>query len=228
MPASLRLFGPIHLAILAAVPLLAAILAAVQRKLSPGSSGLRFGLAVALFLEGAAYYAHFALRGERLFPDRLPLELCDASLFLIIIALVTLNKSIVDLAYYGVMAGATMSLLTPNLGEPFPSFITVQYFVNHGLMVVSALFLVWSGQARPRPGSVMRAMLYLNIFAAFDGVFDFIFKTDYMFLFAKPQPETLLTILGPWPWYIVACEVVAFVLFLLLYLPFRQTTANAS
>jgi hypothetical integral membrane protein (TIGR02206 family) len=216
MPASLRLFGPIHLAILAAVPLLAAILAAVQRKLSPGSSGLRFGLAVALFLEGA------------LFPDRLPLELCDASLFLIIIALVTLNKSIVDLAYYGVMAGATMSLLTPNLGEPFPSFITVQYFVNHGLMVVSALFLVWSGQARPRPGSVMRAMLYLNIFAAFDGVFDFIFKTDYMFLFAKPQPETLLTILGPWPWYIVACEGVAFVLFLLLYLPFRQTTANAS
>jgi uncharacterized membrane protein YwaF len=49
-----------------------------------------------------------------------------------------------------------------------------------------------------------------------------------MFLFAKPQPETLLTILGPWPWYIVACEGVAFVLFLLLYLPFRQTTANAS
>jgi hypothetical integral membrane protein (TIGR02206 family) len=228
MSNNLQFLGPVHLGILAAVPLLAAILAAVQRKLPPGSRGLRYGLAVVLFVDGAAYYLNFALHGQRLFPDHLPLELCDASLFLIIIALVTLNKAIFDLAYYTVLAGATMSLLTPNLGEPFPSFITVQYFVNHGLMVVSTLYLVWSRQARPRPGSVARAMLALNIFAAFDGAFDFIFKTDYMFLFAKPQAETLLTILGPWPWYIVTCEGVAFVLFLLLYLPFRQNRAKAS
>ncbi|HEY1161049.1 MAG TPA: TIGR02206 family membrane protein [Terracidiphilus sp.] len=228
MSNNLQFLGPVHLAILAAVPLLAAILAAVQRRLSPGSRGLRFGLAVVLFVDGALYYGDFALHGERLFPDHLPLELCDASLILIIIALLTLNRAIFDLAYYGVMAGATMSLLTPNLEEPFPSFITVQYFVNHGLMVVAALFLVWSRQARPRPGSMMRAMLYLNVYAAFDGIFDYIFKTDYMFLGAKPQALTLLTILGPWPWYILACEPVGFILFLLLYLPFRQTTANAS
>jgi hypothetical protein len=44
-----QLLGPAHLCILAAVPSLAAILAAVQRKLAHGSRGLRIGLAASLF-----------------------------------------------------------------------------------------------------------------------------------------------------------------------------------
>ncbi len=227
MPTSLQLFGPVHLAILVAFPLLAAALAAVQRTHAAGSRGLRFGLAFVLLVDGAAYYLNFALHGERLFPNHMPLELCDVTLILTVTALLTLKPAIFDLAYYGALAGATMSLLTPNLSEPFPSFITVQYFVNHGLIVAAALYLVWSRQARPRPGSVARAMLWLNLYAAFIGTFDFLFKTDYMFLGAKPQAVTLLSFLGPWPWYILVCEPVAFVLFLLLYLPFRQSPAEA-
>jgi hypothetical integral membrane protein (TIGR02206 family) len=226
MPNGFHLFGATHVAILVSVPLLAGLLAAAQRKFLAGSRGIRLGLAMVLLVDGALYYGHFALLGQPLFPDHMPLELCDAALFLIVIALLTLNRTVFDLAYYGVMAGATMSLLTPNLAEPFPSFITVQYFVNHGLMVTAALYLVWSGQARPRPGSVGRAMLALNVYTAFVCAFDFLFKTDYMFLRAKPNADTLLSILGPWPWYIVACEGVALVLFLLLYLPFRWTPAN--
>jgi hypothetical integral membrane protein (TIGR02206 family) len=217
-----------HLAILAAVPLLAAGLVAVQRRFPTASRWLRYGLAACLFVDGAAYYLNFAWEGERLFPNHMPLELCDATLILTIVAVLTLKPAIFDLAYYGALAGATMSLLTPNLGEPFPSFITVQYFVNHGLIVVAALYLVWSGQARPRPGSVVRTMLWLNLYAAFIGTFDYFFKTDYMFLGAKPQAVTLLSFLGPWPWYILVCEPVAFVFFLLLYLPLRQTAAKAA
>ncbi len=227
MPNTLQLFGPVHLAILAAVPLLAAVLAAAQRRLPPDSRGVRFGLAFCLFADGAAYYLSFALHGEPLFPNHLPLELCDASLILTIVALCVLRPAIFDLAYYGALAGATMSLLTPNLAEPFPSFITVQYFVNHGLIVVAALYLVWSRLARPRPGSIVRMMVFVNLYAVFVGAFDFFFKTDYMFLGAKPQAVTLLSFLGPWPWYILTCEPVALVLFLLLYLPFRQPSAEA-
>jgi hypothetical integral membrane protein (TIGR02206 family) len=116
-----------------------------------------------------------------------------------------------------------MALHTPNLLERFPSFLTVQFFVGHGLDVAAALYLVWSGLARPRPGSAGRAMLALNIFAAAAGTFDFIFKSDYMYLRAKPQNVSLLSFLGPWPWYIVSSEGVAFAIFLLLYLPFRQS-----
>lgn len=221
MPASFHVFGPAHLAILIAVPLLAAALTILQRRLPAGSKGLRIGLAIFLLLDSALYYGYMAWLGQLTFPDHLPLELCDASLCLVIVALFTLNKFVYDLAYYGALAGATMALLTPNVWEPFPSFSTVQFFIDHGLIVAGALYLLWSKQARPRPGSVLRAMIGVNLYAAFVGIFDAIFKTDYMYLCAKPQQASLLNLLGPWPWYILAAEPVALIVFLLLYLPFR-------
>jgi hypothetical integral membrane protein (TIGR02206 family) len=217
-----HLFGPVHLLILGAVPAFAAVLALVQRKLKPGAHWLRVVLASVILLDSIIYYGYLIARGQLTFPNHLPLELCDASLCLVILALFTLNKTVFDLAYYGALGGATMALLTPNLWEPFPSFSTVQFFVDHGLIVVGALYLVWSRQARPRPSSVGRAMLWLNVYAALVGAFDLIFKTNYMYLRNKPPNTSLLDLLGPWPWYILAAEAVAWLVFLLLYLPFRS------
>jgi len=227
MTSNFRLFGPAHLFILGAVPAFAGVLAAIQRRLTPRVKGLRIGLAIALLVDSAVYYGFLIWHGQLTYPDHLPLELCDTSLCLVIVALLSLNKTVFDLAYYGALAGATMALLTPNLWEPFPSFGTVQFFVAHGLIVAGALFLAWSKLSRPRTGSVGRAMLGVNIFAAFVGAFDFIYKTDYMYLRAKPPNASLLDFLGPWPWYIVAAEGVALIVFLLLYLPFRQGPLKA-
>jgi hypothetical integral membrane protein (TIGR02206 family) len=224
-PTNFSLFGPVHLVILGAVPSLAVILAALHRRLALGSKWLRLGLATSLLLDTGVFYGYMTWRGQLTFPDHLPLELCDASLCLVILALFTLNRTIFDLAYYGALGGATMALLTPNLWEYFPSFGTVQFFVAHGLIVTGVLYLLWSRQARPRPGSVGRAMLGVNIYAIFVGTFDFIYKTNFMYLRAKPQSASLLAFLGPWPWYLAAAEVVALVVFLLLYLPFRAGNA---
>jgi len=225
MASKFQLLGPAHLLILGAVVALATLLAVIQRRLTPDSKCLRVSLAILLLADSAIYYGYMAFRGQLTFPDQLPLELCDVSLWLVIIALFTLNKTVFDLAYYGALGGATMALLTPNLRDQFPSFWTIQFFIDHGMIVAGVLYLVWSGLARPRPGSVGRAMLAVNLYAACVGTFDFIFKTDYMYLRAKPQNASLLDFLGPWPWYIVAAEGVALIVFLLLYLPFRRSAA---
>jgi len=146
----------------------------------------------------------------------------------VIVALLTLKPVVFDLAYYYALAGASMSLLTPVLTESFPLFLSIQYFCDHGLIVVSVLYLVWTRQARPRTGSVGRAMLALNIYAVFVGAFDAFYKTNYMYLRAKPQTDSLLTIFGPWPWYILVSEPAGLALFLLLYLPFRQRPIPAT
>ena len=224
----IHLFGPAHLVILIAVPALAAVLAFIQRKFTPGSNSLRLGLAAALLLDTAVFYRYQVSHGLLSFPDHMPFELCDASLVLVFLSLLTLNKTVFDLAYYFTLAGASMALITPNLWEPFPSFGTMQFFIAHGLIVAGALYLVWSGQARPRPGSVARAMLGGNAYAAMVGAFDAVFKTNYMYLRAKPANASLLDLLGPWPWYLLCSEAVGLAIFALLYLPFRKRAAKTT
>jgi hypothetical integral membrane protein (TIGR02206 family) len=227
MQANFKIFGPTHLVILGAIPSVAAILAAIQRKhLDSGCKLLRFGLAFTLLLNSIVWYGYLAIRGWLTFPDSLPLELCDATLFLTFITLLNLNAAIFDLVYYGAFAGTSMALLTPDVREPFPSLSTVEFFVTHGLVLVSVLYLVWSRQARPRPGSIFRAMLAANLFAVIVGIFNLIFQTNYMYLRTKPKNPSLLDFLGPWPWYIVASEGIALLLFTLLYLPFWKPASN--
>lgn len=216
-----RLFGPVHLTILGTIVGLPAVLAAIARRFVRWRRWLRIGVATGLLLNAAVWYAYLAFRGWLTFPNGLPLELCDATLCVTAIASFTLNPTAFDLAYYGALAGTSMAVLTPDLWEPFPSFSTIQFFIAHGLVLVAVLYLVWSGEARPRPGSIWRAMLGLNVFAAIAGAFDFVFRTNYMYLRAKPENRSLLDYFGPWPWYLVISEFFAFGLFTLLCVLFR-------
>jgi hypothetical integral membrane protein (TIGR02206 family) len=220
MQSNYTLFGPVHILTLLSIPTLAAGLAILVRS-GITARGLRLSLAVLLILNSAVWYGYLTAQGWLNFPGSLPLELCDATLVLTILALLTLNPLSADLAYYGALAGTSMALLTPDLWEPFPSFSTVQFFIAHGLVIVGILFMVWSKQARPRPGSVWRAMIGVNVFAAFVGAFNVTFGTNYMYLRAKPENPSLLDYFGPWPWYLLSGEVAALLLFTLLWLPFR-------
>jgi hypothetical integral membrane protein (TIGR02206 family) len=215
----IHLFGPAHLGMLAAVPVVGGLLAWAHRKFPARSRAIRLGLGVVLLANTVIFYrwSH-----PLSFPGDMPLELCDFSLFLAILSLFTLKPAFFDLAYFWALAGASMALLTPNLTEPFPSFGTVEFFVTHGLTVAAVLYLLWSHQARPRTWSVLRAMIGINIVALIDGPFDYFFGTDYFFLRAKPANPSLLDYLGPWPLYILTTEGVALILFLLLYLPVRH------
>ena len=225
-PVDLALFGPAHVAMLAGVLLAAGALAALQRTLVRRSPWLRLGLGALLLLETLAWYAYQARLGQLTFPAHLPLELCDVTLFLTIAELFTLSAALFDICYYLALAGTSMALLTPDLWERFPSLSTGQFFFAHGLVVSAVLYLAWSGLAAPRPGSVRRAMVALNVWAGVAGCFDLLFKTNYMYLLQKPAQNSLLNLLGPWPWYIAAGEVVALALFGLLYLPFRHRKAD--
>ena len=226
MAGNLPLFGAAHCAILGIVVSTAVALTMIQKRLEAGSSLLRIALGAVLVADTILYYIHMALHGSLSFPNHLPLELCDASLFLTILVLFTRNQLAFELAYYWGLAGATMALLTPNLLEPFPSVGAVQFFVVHGLIVASMIYLPWSGLLRPGTRSVWRAIVGVDIFALLVGTFDAIFHSNYMYLRSKPVNASLLDVLGPWPWYLLTTEGVALAMFGLLYLPFWRGNAK--
>lgn len=214
--------SPAHLAIVVAVPALAAALSAIARARPPAAGPIRAGLAAVIAANELAWYAHVVRRGWLSFPHGLPLDLCDVVVWLAVWALLRPTPAVRDLVWYLGVAGSGMAVLTPDVGAPFPSYAAAAFFVGHGMVVVAALFLVASGAHRPRPGSWWRVFLWTNAYAAGVAAFDAAFGANYMYLREKPASATLLDWLGPWPWYVLAAEPVALALLALLYLPFAR------
>ena len=225
--AGFHLFGPAHLAIIAAVPAIAVLLARVSRNFPAARSPIRKGLGIFLLINELIWYGfRYSQEGWR-FPEGLPIQLCDVTLWLTIVAALWLIPWCYEFAYYAGVAGASLAVITPDLWSPFPSYPVIYFFLAHGLLVVTILTLTWGKFLRPRGNSVWIAFGVLNLYALSVGAFDAIFKTNYMYLRQKPSNATLLNYLGPWPVYLLVGEALALILFLLLWLPFRRPLAPA-
>ena len=219
---SLPLFGPAHLAILAAVPAVAAALAITARRRPAAGRPIGHALGAFLLLNELVWYAYQIHHGYLRFPGQLPLQLCDVAVWFAALAALLRSAWAFDLVWYWGLCGAGMALLTPDLWTPFPSYLAIAFFLSHGGVVTTILFLAWSGEARPRPGSVGRAFIAVNAAAAVIGVFDAVFRTNYFYLRQRPSHASLLDFLGPWPLYILLAEPLVLLLFWILWLPFRR------
>lgn len=222
---AVRLFGPLHLAILGFTTAIAVALCLLLRsgrlRPKPVRLTIAYSLAINEVIWWSFRYAHEGIR----YQYNLPLQLCDASLWMTIVACATLIPVIVEFAYFAGMAGAGMALLTPDLWSPWPTYPAVYFFVAHGGIVIGAAVLVYGGiaplRASTRGGPVWRTLGMLLGYAALVGTFDAIFKANYMYLRQKPANASLLDALGPWPVYLVGGAAVGLGAFWLLWLPVR-------
>jgi hypothetical integral membrane protein (TIGR02206 family) len=223
-----RLFGAIHVVLLAAMPGIAWLLAGWARRRPGSAHNIRLGLAFILLGMESAWYVYNFYRGWFRFPGNVPLEFCGVLVWITVAAAFTLRPALLEYAYYGGVGGASSAVLTPELWAPLWSYITIHFLLVHVVMVIIPLYLVWSGIARPGPGSMWRAFLAFNVYALGVGVFNAKFGTNYMFLMGHPEGSTVLHLFGPWPYYLLVAEVVVLAVFWLLYLPFRPGRSSGA
>jgi hypothetical integral membrane protein (TIGR02206 family) len=148
----------------------------------------------------------------------LPLQLTDAVSAAAILALWTRRMLFVELTYFWALTASLQAILTPDLGQNFPSVYYFTYFTYHIGAVVAACLLVFGCGMYPRRLAALRAFAATLCFAAIAGVADLITGGNYMYLRAKPEHNSLLNVLGPWPWYIASAAAVALALLLALQL----------
>lgn len=151
----------------------------------------------------------------------LPLHLCSLFVFLSAYMLVAKHYKIYEFAYFMGIAGATQALLTPDAGAyGFPHFRAFQVMVSHGCIVTAAVYMTVVEGFRPTWVSYLRVVIGTNLYMLFVGLVNWRLGSNYLFIAHKPETASLLDVLGPWPWYILAMEALGLVLCLLLYTPF--------
>lgn len=153
----------------------------------------------------------------------LPLNLCDVALFVAAVTCWRPRPLGVELTWFWGMAGTLQAVVTPDLSASFPSADFWLFVVGHLGIVIAALYLVVGCRLAPRPGAVRRVFLITVAYTLGVEVIDAVTGANYMFLRRLPSHASLLSVLGPWPWYIVSAAVVAVLLFLLLDVPFRRS-----
>ncbi len=153
-------------------------------------------------------------------PDALPMHLCDWASVAVIIALIWRGQLAYELAYLWGLSGTFQAVLTPDLTEAFPNPFFIGFFVDHCGIIISVLFLTWGLAMRPKPGAVLRAWGWSQGYLLSAATVDWLFKTNYGYLRAKPSHGSLLDYFGPWPWYILTLEAMTVIFFTAFYSPF--------
>ncbi len=189
-------------------------------KTEKGDKIIRYTLATLLILQEISLSVWRIYCGTWRMGTSLPLHLCGAAIVLGAIMLVNKNYRFYELVYFWGLGGAIQALLQPDIIYPFPHYRFIQFFVSHGLIVTASLYSTFSFNFRPQFRSILRVFVVTNIYLVFIALFNYIFDGNYLFICHKPETASLIDFFGPWPWYVLVLEVVAFVSFFIYYLPF--------
>lgn len=217
----MRIFSTEYFLSLAAVALATAVVTAAARHY-PGRWTTVFARALAVLLVANQLSWYVVERHSLSLQWSLPLGLCEIGTFVAGAALWWRTPLLVELTYFWGLGGTIQALLTPELDASslFPTYFYFQYYINHGGIVMAAIFLVVGLNLMPRPGAVLRvAAITFGYLAVVAGI-DVVTGGDYLYLRAPPPTASVLNLLGPWPWYILGMIGLGVVVLLILNSPF--------
>ena len=225
MLAAFELYGVSHIGALACLTTITMLMVLRCRR-DPHSARAKSALTLLAFCCFAAYPINQAawesVGGAMTLDSVIPLHLCDIAAFLCGFALITRRPFLCELSYFWGLAGTFQGLLTPDLGFDFPHPVFLAFFLQHGVVVITALLLPLGLGWRPRQGAWIKSFGWLLCYAAIAFIVNLTLGTNFGFLLRKPTRASLLDIMPDWPVYILFMICIGVLIFFLLGLPYRK------
>ncbi|MDB4265316.1 TIGR02206 family membrane protein [bacterium] len=153
----------------------------------------------------------------------IPFHLCDLAALTAGFGLLTQKPLLCELTYCWGIAGTMQGLIFPNLLWDFPYPMYWSFFIQHGVIVIVALYLPLALKWRPSPGVVPRVIFWNQIYFISAIALNTTLGTNFGFLASKPLVASPLDYLGDWPVYLIWLQVIAAVIMICLLLPFSRT-----
>jgi hypothetical integral membrane protein (TIGR02206 family) len=214
-------FGTTHLTALGALILLNLFLLRFRNASDVTKAAIRWLLALILLGNEIVWHYWNYIYGKWTIQTMLPLHLCSLLVWTGAFMLMNRNYRVYEFMYFMGIAGAIQALATPGIGiYGFPHFVFFQYFLSHGLIVTSAIFMTVVERFRPTWKSLLRVAIWMNIYVVIIFFVNVFIGSNYLMINEKPVTPSLLDLLPEWPVYILYMELIGVVAMLLLYLPF--------
>lgn len=216
------ILSPEHLVPLGLLVVVVAALCIAARRVPGRWTGIAAAIiAVAIVVTELSWQPYVLANHSWSAASSLPVQLCDVGGFVAAAALLWRQAILVEVAYFWGLGGTVQALLSPDLRDHVPSFPYLQFYATHDLVVLAALFLVIGLSLQPRAGAVRRIFLLTLGFAAVIGLIDLVTGGNYLYLRQVPAQGSLLSVMGPWPWYIVVGALLTLIVLTVLDAPFR-------
>lgn len=196
-----------------------------RKKLSPYRRTIRLTIGSLLILIRVSLDIWYISTKQWTLSTSLPLELCSIASLVCGIMLLTKSRFLFEIFYFIAIGGALQAILTPALDFGFPQYRYLQFFIDHTMLILAPLLLIWLYDFRISFKSVWKAFLAINIIAVIVFIINHVIHANYMFLLHKPSTASLLDVLGPYPYYLLSLEGIVLCTFLLLYFPFMMSSS---
>ncbi|WP_432358898.1 TIGR02206 family membrane protein [Sporosarcina sp. UB5] len=219
------MFSFVHLSVLSIIAIIIVLLYWQRKRLHVNASKLKWAeriFALSLLAMDILYHIWLIVTDRWALDDSLPLELCSISLFVSIVLLLTGNRHLTDFVIFAGIGGALQALGTPVLDMDFPHFRFFHFFYTHVGIILTGLYFVWVKGYEPTFKGVLKTMVVINALLPIILAVNWLVEGNYMFLRMKPYNGSLLDFLGPYPWYILSLEAVAFIIFMVIWLLLRK------
>ncbi len=218
-----RIFGPAHLVVIVltiAIPL-GLGLAVRLTKSRRVDRAVAICLSLLLVINYCGYAIYLMQRGQMVWPQALPFQLCDWAMVTVIVALLTRRHSWSEVSYFWGIGGTFQAILTPNLQVGFPDIRFLSFFLGHCGIVAGVIYLLVARRFRPSLGSIWRTLAWSELYLIITLAVDSLTNVNYGFLLHKPQAASILDWLSNVHWlYLVELNGLALLFFGLLYVPF--------
>lgn len=141
--------------------------------------------------------------------EHLPFHLCRIVALTLPVTLWLKKDWMFQISFFWGLSATLLATVTPHIEANFPHFYFWRYMVAHPGIVITTVYAAAALGYAPTKKGLWNAFVALNVLLVFTAFINYWLNANYFWICAKPPAQTLLSHLGPWPWYLIWAEGIA-------------------